>query len=329
MEELIRQEELAVREEPEGRENMAEQGTAEEKTDMVSEQDGAAEKPDMPERMSDSRPLSWRERWEAWEGLGAGTIKLIAVVSMLIDHTAAGILGRYLNQLGIRAYLFAQDPNITAAWMAQYGWLYGLYRFMRNVGRLAFPIYCYFLVEGLKYTRNRWKYLARLSVFALISEIPFDLLFNNAVLEFHSQNVYFTLAISLAVLIGMREVEQKSRQRGNSPVNFLLASGFQLGIFAAGCVLAAFLQTDYSYRGVVCTVIIYLFSKNRVQQLLAGAVAFCWELPAAPLAFLPLALYKKKRGLNLKYFFYAFYPVHLLALYLIARWLGIWRLPAL
>lgn len=277
---------------------------------------------------SKRRSRSWRERWEAWEGLGAGTIKLIAVLSMLIDHTAAGILGRYLNQAGIRTYLFAEAP-IRDAWLEQYGDLYFLYDFMRNVGRLAFPIYCFFLVEGLKYTRNQWKYLTRLVIFAFLSEIPFDLLFNNAVLEFRSQNVYFTLAVSLAVMIGLKELDQRIRRRWASPAAGLLASILGLAAIGAGCLLAAFLRTDYSYRGVLCTVIIYLFSGSRVTQLLAGAVAFCWELPAAPLAFLPLALYKKKRGLKLKYFFYAFYPLHLLALYLIAVCLGIGQFPSL
>ncbi len=288
----------------------------------------AVENQTPPARVSERNTRSWRERWDSWEGLGAGTIKLIAVLSMLIDHTAAGILGRYLNQAGIRTYLFAADP-VRDAWLEQYGDLYFLYDFMRNVGRLAFPIYCFFLVEGLKYTRNQWKYLGRLVIFAFLSEIPFDLLFNNAVLEFQSQNVYFTLAVSLAVMIGLKELGQRLRLQGTSQAAGFLTMILGLAAVGAGCILTVFLKTDYSYRGVLCTVAIYLFSGSRIKQLLAGAVAFCWELPAAPLAFLPLALYKKKRGLKLKYFFYAFYPLHLLVLYLIAVCLGIGQLPAL
>ena len=80
-------------------------------------------------------------------GLPADVIKLIAIVSMLIDHTGA-ILQSYLT------------PE--------------LYELMRGIGRLAFPLFAFFIVEGFLHTRSVGKYLLRLSVFALISELPFD-----------------------------------------------------------------------------------------------------------------------------------------------------------
>lgn len=264
----------------------------------------------------------FRARWNAWEGLGAGTIKIIAVISMLIDHTAAGILGRYLDQADAVHNLLSGDQVLREAWMARYGTLYYAYRIMRGIGRLAFPIYCYFLVEGLKYTRNVWKYVLRLLLFAILSEIPFDLLFNGSVFELGYQNVYFTLMIGLMTIVGMREVRRRISKRW-------LYALLGYGILAAGCLLAAFLRTDYSYKGVLCIVVIYLFSYSRISQLIAGAAVFCWELPMAPLAFPLLALYKKKRGFGLKYFFYAVYPVHLLLLYSVTEYLGIWEFSAL
>jgi len=68
--------------------------------------------------------------------------------------------------------------------------------------------------------------------------------------------------------------------------------------------------------------VIYLFRQNSAQQALAGALAFCWELPA-PLGFLPVAFYNGRRGWRMKYVFYWFYPVHLLILYGIACCMGI------
>ena len=96
------------------------------------------------------------------KGICGSTIKMIAIVSMLIDHTAATILERMLSQ-----QLF---PEME-------GWLNLLYLVMRGIGRLGFPIFIFLLVEGLEHTRNRWKYLLRLVIFALVSELPFDMAF--------------------------------------------------------------------------------------------------------------------------------------------------------
>lgn len=263
-----------------------------------------------------------KDWWLSWEGLSASTIKMIAVISMLIDHIGAGILGRYLSHFGIREAFLSGNQTIVDAWMQQYGDLYLLYRILRGIGRLAFPIYCFFLAEGLKYTSNAWKYLGRLTVFALLSEIPFDLLFHSSVLEFGGQNVFFTLAIGLAVMMAMRALDHCLPQKWMAVVPDIL-------IVTTGCLLAEWMKTDYASTGILCLVVIYLFSNYRGTRLVAGALAFLWEWPMAPLAFLPLALYKKKRGWRGKYFFYAFYPAHLLILYLITLLLGIWEFSAL
>ncbi len=108
--------------------------------------------------------------------LSGSDLKIIAVIAMFLDHLAATVLVRCL---------------VTGVFWDQAAW-YEVYQVMRNIGRVAFPIYCFLLVEGFIHTSDRRKYALRLFLFALISEIPFDLAFNAQVLEFGYQNVFFT-----------------------------------------------------------------------------------------------------------------------------------------
>lgn len=258
--------------------------------------------------------------WNQWEGLSSAAVKMIAVICMLTDHLGAGLVGRFLLRWGIwDAYWERTDQ---AAWIASYGSWNHLYLIMRYVGRLAFPIYCYLLVEGFHRTKSAWKYLARLLIFALISEIPFDLCLSAKVVQWENQNVFFTLAIGLGVVMLSDLIQRKL---GQPVASFLLS----LCVAALGALLAWVIHADYDYYGIACIFIIWLFSNRaRWQRLLAGAVSFAWELPWAPFAFLILALYKGKKGKNLKYFFYAFYPAHLFLIWLISRLLGMGDQPA-
>ena len=86
---------------------------------------------------------------------------------------------------------------------------------------------------------------------------------------------------------------------------------------AIGMYLAWWIDTDYSYKGVFLIAVLYLMRYSRLYQCIGGAASVTWELPA-PVAFIPVYLYNGKRGLQMKYFFYWFYPVHLLLLHAIA-----------
>ena len=235
----------------------------------------------------------------AKKGISSSTLKLIAVFSMLIDHTAAVLVWNPLNP---GAQTIVQD--MVSGWNMQ--WLG--YLFMRYpIGRLAFPIYCFLLVEGFLRTRNIKKYAVRMLLFAFISEVPFDLAFYGKVCEVGSQNVFFTLFLAIIALSGVKWAEQKLSGRWSALIGKLMS-------VAIVCVLAELICCDYGAKGILAVLVLYLFRYDKAAQILAGCVTFSWEI-TAPLAFIPISRYNGERGLRMKYFFYAFYPVHLLILY--------------
>lgn len=212
------------------------------------------------------------------KGISASTLKWIAVISMLVDH------------FGIAIY-----------WQLE-GHTYKIYEIYRYIGRIAFPIYCFLLVEGFFLTGNIRKYIGRCFLFACISEIPFNMAIYGQIWYPHSQNVYFTLTIGLCTLVVL------DRVRGFDAVNVVK----QLLCIGIGAGLAQLLETDYHYLGVLFIVMFYYCREmNKWQRDLIGAVAFSYEI-TAPLAMIPIHFYNGERGLPLKYVFYLVYPVHLL-----------------
>ncbi len=142
-------------------------------------------------------------------GISGSTLKLVAIFTMLIDHTAATILQNILVARGMNNL----DPTDTQAVMQFYAdnaSLNVLMVAMRLIGRIAFPIFCFLLVEGFLHTRNVAKYAIRLALFAAISEIPFDLAFYNKIPANNHQNVFFTLLIGLLTLIGFKIIKEKA-----------------------------------------------------------------------------------------------------------------------
>ena len=224
------------------------------------------------------------------------TLKLIAVITMLIDHMGAALVGPLRHKL--------PDGSALGDFCIM------IYPHMRNIGRLAFPIFCFLLVEGFLHTRNVRKYASRMFVFALISELPFDYAFSNQLLRNAHQNVYFTLLIGLLVMMGMSYFEfREPRTKVGNYLNFLM----QIFIAAVGLWMADFLHTDYNYKGVFLIIVLYSLRLDRRLQAIFGAITISWEM-YAPFAFIPVLFYNGQRGRQMKYFFYWFYPVHLLIL---------------
>ncbi|GFI44804.1 hypothetical protein IMSAGC019_00107 [Lachnospiraceae bacterium] len=250
---------------------------------------------------------------ERERGISGSTLKIIAAVLMLADHTAAVVLGSLLAWNGV-----TDVGNYSLEYMGSMlqtgaiGWVYLLYQIMRRLlGRLAFPIYCFLLVEGFGRTRSKRKYAWRLFLFALISEIPFNLAFRYRMFDNTYQNVFFTLLLGFLMMWAMEGVEKYCR--------ILVLQLMADGALLFGTALAAeMLRCDYRAKGIIAIGLLYLFRKNKWEQMVAGCIAFVWEI-TAPLAFIFIGFYNGRQGVRLKYAFYLFYPVHLLSLYFLAR----------
>lgn len=177
---------------------------------------------------------------------------------------------------------------------------------MRVVGRIAFPVYCFLLVEGFTYTRSRKEYLKRLLVFAVISEIPFDMAFFGKAFYMGHQNVFFTLFIGF---LTMYFCEYATSDISRYIMCF------------AGLMLSGLLRTDYSYFGIATILVFYLFRKQRFMAVAIQSVMNILEFSiqsAAVMAFIPISLYRGRRGKKmLQIGFYAFYPIHLIILHII------------
>ena len=237
------------------------------------------------------------------KGLPGSVLKWVAVISMFIDHASAVL--------------------IEGSWIAGCRTIsYNVYLVLRGIGRLAFPIYCFLLVEGLLHTRNVKKYLARLLVFAVISDLPFDLAFTRQWVSWDYNNVFLTLFLGLLGLALWRWITQ---ERDYKAVWWRQALGF--GCIAAMVVTAQLCKTDYGGSGVLVISLMYLLRAYPWPRDL-GSFAILGRLSLLELAALPdmllFRLYNGERGRQSKYFFYIFYPAHLLILSGI-RWY-LWKL---
>ena len=223
-------------------------------------------------------------------------LKWFAVLIMLVDHIGACLLEVFvLNYYGVSP-LAGRIDNL-------YFWLI-LDSVLRGIGRAAFPIFCFLLVEGAVHTRSPRKYLLRLASFALISEIPFDLALHNQPFYWETQNVFFTL------LAGLLVIQAFQRSPGQEWRGMLA-----LAVLGAAAELCG---TDYGAIGVAVIAVMYLLRERfwaaSVLSLILLVLLARIEIFSIP-AFLILALYNGKRGRQPKYFFYVFYPVHLLILW--------------
>ena len=203
------------------------------------------------------------------------------------------------------------------------------------IGRIAYPIFAFLIVEGYFHTKNLKQYVLRLLIFAALSEIPFNLMTGGSPINPLHQNVLWTFLIG----IGLIRLIEWAKRKPHKILRWLLVF---LGVIF-GCLVAMLGMTDYMHFGVLTMLVFYLF-RGRRWWCFAGQLVCLWIINIemmggivyplvlfgrewlihqqifALLALIPIWLYHGKQGLynkTVKYTYYAFYPVHLLILYLL------------
>ena len=230
-------------------------------------------------------------------------IKLIALIFMVIDHIGY----RFINS------------NATCD-IACYR---NLGEFFRILGRISFPIFAFCVVEGFRHTSNTKKYAIRLLIAAIISEIPFDMMCYYDTKAFNGKYAWFVLAdqnvmITFLLAIIMLSVIEEYKLRKTSYYAY-----YEYVIVIVTCIVAYVVKCDYIYYGIILMWMYYKFADDVKLCVIIMVVVFTLVgTPTAALSVIPIyLLYNGKRTNKLvdrktalihKYFFYAFYPVHLL-----------------
>ena len=320
------------------------------------------------------------------KGITGSTLKIIAIIAMFIDHFAAILINGFVeNSYPANINSMSYDEIITWSYSHPLtGYMVNLETILRCIGRFGFPLFVFLLIEGFTHTHSVKKYLRNLFIFAIISEIPFNLGFNNLLFYPNYQNVFFTLFLGVLALCGIKYLgEERQYSTRLVPLSYLVAciSGFYLGYLIYASVIGQLspinlfdrnyilisiviatittlvyffisrdwnfnaknrftftalpiiivslfgdiLHTDYGTFGILTIVIMYLLRNNKQKAFSYGVLALVFLSPEECFAYLMLPLVKRyngKRGINLKYFFYAFYPCHILIIWLATYLLG-------
>ena len=242
------------------------------------------------------------------------TIKIIAIVTMLIDHVKDGLLTKY--------------------------------SFLNVIGRIAFPLFAFQVAIGFEKTKNVYNYMKRMFLFALLSEIPYFFFIKKFVGGALWFNVMFTLLFGIMAMYiwDFRTNEKEGeREEGNKIANVLvkiLNWILKIYLIVVLCIIAEFLKFDYGGLGVLFILLIHLLLKKGTKWLFA-IIYFLYciaefrepliyrgnknAIPYVVFMYLPIVfmlLYNGKKGPSIKYFFYFFYPIHLTIILLISYLIG-------
>ena len=208
-------------------------------------------------------------------------LKILAIITMTIDHIGAIIY-----------------PNIDA---------------FRIIGRISFPIFCFLLVEGFKHTHNRFRYFIRLLLFAIITQPIYVYAFNN-----HELNILFTFSLSFLLLSSIEFINKIINKYNKGIENYLYKTISYLLIYIIFLILSIILNVDYQALGISLVLIFYLSPNILLSLLLYLIIAITLNVNNIQLysliAFIFIYFYNGKKGKNIKYFFYLYYPLHLLFL---------------
>ncbi len=234
--------------------------------------------------------------------------------------------------LHILAMLFMLCDHMWATVISGNEWL-------TCVGRVAFPIFAFMIVEGYSYTSSLKKYVLRLLIFAVISEIPFNFMFGGGFIYPFHQNVMWTFLIGIAAV----HLNELARKKGKLWLRIVTGLSTCLG----GYILGYLGFVDYYGAGVLTVLAFYFFRGRKWWCFLGQAAAMLYinfellrgqvyEIPLfggtfvfpqqgfAVLALIPIWLYKGRQGYHskwFKYLCYGFYPAHMLVLYILSLFL--------
>ncbi len=220
--------------------------------------------------------------------LDGTTLKLIAMASMVLDHVGDS---------------FFPDQ----VWM-------------RVLGRIAMPVFAFCISEGFAHTHDKQRYLLRMGIFSLVSEVPFDLVTAGVPLESSHQNIMATFFWAILGLMLFERITGEGAPKSREAAGFIM-----LAVFA---MLSVLLGLDYNMLGCGLIFVFYLLRGKGLEiEAAAGAVyhallrnmGIYWF---GLLGFLPILSYNGQRGRGLKWLFYLFYPGHLLLIWLVRTMLG-------
>lgn len=211
-------------------------------------------------------------------------LKIIAVITMFIDHLGYAI--------------------------------YGKFSYFNYIGRLAFPIFAFGISEGYIHTKSKKNYLMRLFIFAVASQVPF-MLFRSMFTNGFALNIFFTLLVGLIAIIGYEQCKNK-----------------YVGLLLVACLAltADTFKMDYGYFGVLMIFIFHIFKDKKIFMNLSFIglcllkyiplyisngfyYAYILLFIGTVLSLIPINLYNGKKGHDVKYLLYGFYPAHLMVLY--------------
>lgn len=245
------------------------------------------------------------------KGISQEGLKLIACITMLIDHIGYAIVYPAYLQSQVLAGLEGAE---------QTRFLYLGYVVMRCVGRLSLPIFCFLLTEGARHTRDKKRYGLRLLIGVVLSELPFNLVVSGSPVWRSQQSVMLTLFLGYCMILLMERIESLS---------------WKAVVMVPFAVAAEFLGTDYGWSGIVLIGIFVLseqmYNRNLI-RFFAMVILFHYtasnplvfggfSIPRQVLGALSMLFISAYDGTKLtrskaaQWAFYLFYPVHLLVLY--------------
>ena len=216
--------------------------------------------------------------------LDGTALKIIAMISMIFDHVGDNFF-----------------PEMV---------------WMRVIGRMAMPIFAFCIAEGFAHTHDKAKYLRRMLIFGVLSEVPFDLVTAKKVLEFSHQNIMFTFAWAIIGLLIMDKI-------GDSTLKRWAKNLIKALVFIVFMVISIILGLDYNMAATAIIFVFYMLSEKAdwIRDLVAAGVHAVFRNVGiywfGLLGFIPILLYNHKRGKGLKWLFYAFYPGHLLMIWIV------------